>query len=70
MYHGETIKRNKELVLKSLTTGNGSIRLTVGTSLLGCRVDCKNGIFIVHLGVPFDLADYAQHIGRAGRGHA
>ena len=68
MYHGETIARNKELVLKSLTTDNGSMRVTIATSSLGCGVDCKDVIFIVHLGVPFDLADYVQQIGRAGRG--
>ena len=67
MYHGETIARNKELVLKSQTTDNGSMRVIVATSSLGCGVDCKDVIFIVHLGVPFDLADYEQQIGRAGR---
>ena len=68
MFHSETIESKKLLVLESLTSSKGCVRLIIATSSLGCGVDCKDVVFVVHLGVPFDMADYVQQIGRAGRG--
>ena len=67
MFHAQTVSRNKEKVLKSLTTNTGFIRLFIATSSLGCGINASDVMFVVHFGPSFGLADYCQQIGRAGR---
>ena len=67
MYHAQTVAKNKENVLNSLTTNNGCIRLFIATSSLGCGINASDVMFVVHYGPSFGLADYCQQIGRAGR---
>ena len=64
MYHANTHCDIKEKVLKSLTSKNGEIRVIMCTSALGCGVDLN---FVLHFGLPHNLIDYVQQIGRAGR---
>ena len=66
VYHAKTSDRKKKQVLTSLKNDT-NIRLVIATSCLGCGVDVKNVQYVVHYGPCFDLADYVQQMGRAGR---
>lgn len=41
--------------------------LMVATSALGTGVDFPGIVFILHLGIPWSMIDYAQESGRGGR---
>lgn len=67
MYHSETLLHNKERVMQSLTSNDGIVRVVVATSSLGCGVNATDVQYVIHFGLAYDLADYCQQIGRAGR---
>ena len=67
MYHSSTSDINKEKILKSVTEET-KVRVVFATSALGCGVNAKNVTFVCHFGPSYDLTDYCQQIGRAGRG--
>jgi hypothetical protein len=43
-------------------------RLHRGTSALGTGVDYPDIVYVLHVGVPYGMIDFAQESGRAGRG--
>jgi len=56
---------NREERLKKWVKAGGFI---VVTSALGTGVDYEGIIFVLHVGLPYGMIDYAQESGRAGRG--
>jgi superfamily II DNA helicase RecQ len=40
----------------------------VATSALGTGVDYPDIVYVLHVGVPYGMIDFAQESGRAGRG--
>ena len=54
MYHAQTSEKNKTKVLQSLTTSEGIVRVVVATSSLGCGVNTKDVLYVVHFGPSFD----------------
>lgn len=48
----------------------GDIKVAVSTSLLAVGVDIQHLEVIIHLGMPNDLGDYLQEVGRCGRSPA
>lgn len=67
MYHADTLPHIKDDIVNELTNQSSDLRIVICTSALGCGVDCKNIKFIFHFGPPYNLIDYCQQIGRAGR---
>ena len=67
MYHSSTGNKQKVKVLDSLTSDSGKMKVFVATSALGCGIDAKDVNYVIHFGLTYDLADYCQQIGRAGR---
>ncbi|XP_066910771.1 bifunctional 3'-5' exonuclease/ATP-dependent helicase WRN-like [Clytia hemisphaerica] len=66
IFHAETRKKKKNIVLESLTEVV-SLKVIVATSSLGCGVNMKDVRYIIHYGPAFHLVDYCQQVGRAGR---
>lgn len=48
---------------------DGKYPILVATSSCGLGLDKKNLSLVIHYGLPLNLTDYQQQIGRAGRGH-
>lgn len=67
MFHAETPGSCKDDVLKSLRMDNPTIRIVICTSALECGVNVKNVRYVIHYGPSYDVVDYCQQIGRAGR---
>ena len=67
MFHSMTYDNNKEKVLNFLRQPDAEMKLVVTTSALGCGVNAVNIQYVIHFGPSFDLVDYCQQIGRAGR---
>ena len=67
VYHRKTLDKNKEKVLKSLLSTDGSTRIVVATTSLGMGVNVKDVNYVIHFGPPKEIEDYIQAIGRAGR---
>ena len=67
MYHRKTLDKNKEKVLKSLLSTDGSTRIVVASTSLGMGVNVKDVNYVIHFGPPKEIEDYIQAIGRAGR---
>jgi len=67
MFHAQTSPDCKHEVLESLRVAQSTIRIIVCTSALECGVNMKNVRYVIHYGPAFDVTDYCQQIGRAGR---
>ena len=70
MFHAETPPSTKEYILKSLRIDNTMTRIVICTSALECGVNVKNVRYVIHYGPSYDVVDYCQQIGRAGRNTA
>lgn len=62
-YHAGVVDREERL--KRWLERGGFI---VATSALGTGVDFPGIVFVLHVGLPYGMIDYAQETGRAGRG--
>ena len=68
MYHGKTPDELKEYVLDDLLNPNSNeYSLVIATSALGLGVNIPDIRIVVHFGLPSDIEQYVQEIGRAGR---
>ncbi|XP_066914591.1 uncharacterized protein [Clytia hemisphaerica] len=67
MFHAYTPDSCKEKVLQSLRIDNSIMRIIICTSALECGVNVKNVRYVIHYGPSYDVVDYCQQIGRAGR---
>ena len=67
MFHAQTVEKNKNRVLKSLTEESSIVRVFIATSSLGCGINAIGVKYVVHFGPSYALAYYCQQIGRAGR---
>ena len=67
MYHKMTLHENKERVLAQLSDVDGSCRVVVATTSLVMGVDISDLRYVIHYGAPYEVIDYIQGIGRAGR---
>ena len=70
MFHSCTPQYNKELILKSLSVPDGTVRLVFATVALGMGVNFQGVDTIIHYGAPCTLDDYFQESGRGGRSGA
>ena len=61
-YHASNIERAERLKQWLLDRG-----LIVATSALGTGVDFLGIVYILHVGMPWSMIDYAQESGRGGR---
>ena len=59
--------KNKDAVLASLQNLDSKMGLVIATSLLGCGVNVVGIKYVIHFGPSYDVVDYVQQIGRAGR---
>ena len=70
MLHSCTPAANKDRILNSFQSVDGSIRLLIATIAFGMGVDCKGVHRVVHYGPSKNVESYVQETGRAGRdGH-
>lgn len=68
MFHSRTTAHNKDVLLQSLTTTGGTVRIVFATTALGMGVHMADVTTIVHYGAPGSIDDYFQSSGRGGRG--
>ena len=66
MFHANTPQHNKDVVLKSMTSPCGVVRIVFATVALGMGVNLCNVDTIIHYGSPMSIDDYFQESGRAG----
>uniref|UniRef100_A0A7M5TZC2 DNA 3'-5' helicase n=1 Tax=Clytia hemisphaerica TaxID=252671 RepID=A0A7M5TZC2_9CNID len=71
LFHSMTPEnKNKKIILDALTSDDDNpLKIVIATSSLGCGVDMKNITYVIHFGPAYDLVDYCQQVGRAGRGN-
>lgn len=70
MLHSCTPEANKENILESFQSENGTVRLLIATIAFGMGVDCKGVHRVIHFGPSKNVEAYVQETGRAGRdGH-
>lgn len=67
MYHSKTPEEIQRKVLESIVDPTGMVRLVFATSALGMGVNLPNIRRIIHLGIPRDMEEYLQDVGRGGR---
>ena len=67
MFHSKTPDEIQKNVLASLVGPYGMIRVVFATSPLGMGVNLPNIMHIIHYGVPHDVEEYLQEVGRGGR---
>ena len=67
MLHSCSPQSNKEHILASFQTDQGSIRILVATIAFGMGVDCKQVHRTVHFSPAKNVECYIQESGRAGR---
>ena len=67
MFFHDTLEAKKKVILDDLLNENGHYRVVIATNSLGLGVNLVDCNRIIHYGVPRDLEDYLQEIGRAGR---
>ena len=67
MFHSRTSEHNKEVILKSLSQPDGTVRIVFATIALGMGVNLLDVNTIVHYGAPSSIDDYFQASGRGGR---
>lgn len=67
MFHSKTPDEIQKNVLASLVDPYGMVRVVFATSALGMGVNLPNIRHIIHYGVPRDVEEYLQEVGRGGR---
>ena len=67
MYHSKTPSEIQEQVLEQFAELNSTFRVVIATSALGMGVNIPDVMRVVHYGIPRDLEQYFQEIGRSGR---
>lgn len=67
MFHSETSKINKDKIISDLQNENGVLRIIISTSALGMGVDVKACNTVILYGLPKNIVDLIQEIGRVGR---
>lgn len=67
MLHSCSPQSNKEQILASFQSDEGSIRILVATIAFGMGVDCKQVHRTIHFGPAKNVECYMQESGRAGR---
>ncbi|KAK6168271.1 hypothetical protein SNE40_022132 [Patella caerulea] len=67
MYHSETPDEQKNAILHSLKDGQSKLRIIIATSALGMGIDVVNCHSVLLFGLPKDIVDLIQEIGRVGR---
>lgn len=67
MYHARTPQGIKDNVLSDLMNINGSTRIVIATCALGMGVNIPDIKRVVNFGVPENMEEYVQAIGRGGR---
>ncbi len=68
MYHSKTPQHNKDVIITSLTSVGGVIRVVFATMALGMGIDCVGLTQTIHYGAPWSIDNYFQECGRSGRG--
>lgn len=66
MFHSNTPQHNKDVILKSLLSPTGVVRVVFATVALGMGVNLQGVNTIVHYGAPQSIDDYFQESGRGG----
>ena len=67
MLHSCTASANKEKILISFQSINGTIQLLIATISFGMGVHCKRVHRVIHYGPAKNVESYIQETGRAGR---
>ena len=69
MYHANTPEHNKHVILKSLVSPKGVVRVVFATVALGMGVDLhvRDVNYVIHYGAPQSINDYFQESERGGR---
>lgn len=67
MLHSCSPQSNKEHILQSFQSDQGSVRVLVATIAFGMGVDCKQVNRTIHFGPAKNVECYMQESGRAGR---
>ena len=67
MLHSCTPAANKQNILESFQSDNGTIRLLIATIAFGMGVDCRGVHRVIHFGPSKNVEAYVQETGRAGR---
>ena len=67
MLHSCTPVANKQNILKSFQSHNGTIRLLIATIAFGMGIDCQGVHRVIHFGPSKNVESYVQETGRAGR---
>ena len=67
MLHSSTPDSNKQNILESFQSSNGTIRILVVAISFGMGVDCKHVSRVIHFGPAKNAETYMQETGRAGR---
>ncbi len=68
MYHSNTPQHNKVVILKSLVSPDGVVRVVFATVALGMGIDLRDVNTVIHYEAPQSIDDYFQETGRGGRG--
>ena len=70
MLHSCTPAANKQNILESFQSDNGTIRLLIATIAFGMGIDCRGVHRVINFGPSKNVEAYVQETGRAGRdGH-
>lgn len=67
MFHSETPEATKNKILTDLCDTNGKLKIVIATSALGMGIDIPNTNCVILYGVPKQIVEVIQEIGRVGR---
>ena len=70
MFHSSTPEYNKDVIIRSLASPDGVVRIVFATVALGMGVDLRDVNTVVHYGGMQSIDSYFQESGRAGRSGA
>lgn len=65
-FHSEAVEK-KNMYKKWLEQEDGHPQIIVASNALGCGVDISDVRYVIHVGAPHSIIDFAQESGRAGR---
>lgn len=64
MFHFKTPKHNKDVILKSLVSPDGVVRVVFASIAMGMGIDLRDVNTVIHYGAPQSIDDYFQESGR------
>ena len=67
MFTACTKQEVKNNIVQSFCRPHGTLRIVIATIAFGMGLDCRDVHKVVHIGSPYDMEDYLQETGRAGR---